>query len=51
MSAPPQKRGDDDMATAAKAVQYDEWAERITDPTVADAYRQLAARERAKLTS
>lgn len=50
-SAPPRKQGDDEMAIAAKAVQYDAWAESISDPVAADAYRKLAARERAKLTT
>lgn len=36
---------------AAKAVYYDEWADRISDPVEADRYRQLAARERAQITT
>jgi hypothetical protein len=40
---------DDDHAR--KARYYDEWAERVSDPSQADSYRQLAAQERAKITS
>jgi len=35
---------------AAKARYYDEWAERLSDPSEQANYRQLAARERAKIT-
>jgi hypothetical protein len=34
----------------AKARYYDEWADRVSDPSQADSYRQLAAQERAKVT-
>jgi hypothetical protein len=40
---------DDDHAR--KARYYDEWAERVSDPSQAGSYRQLAAQERAKITS
>ena len=36
---------------AKKAAYYEEWAERLSSPEDADRYRQLAAQERAKITS
>ena len=36
---------------AKKAAYYEDWAERLSSPEDADRYRQLAAQERAKITS
>ena len=52
MTAVPSRKQDEvsDKA-AAKATYFDEWAERVSDPSVAEEYRTLAARERAKITA
>jgi len=40
-----------DGTRAAKAAYYDQWAELVSDPKVADDYRKLAAQERAQVTA
>lgn len=50
-SAPPQKRSEGDVDHAAKAAYYSLTAENLSDPGEQEAYRQLAARERAKITA
>jgi hypothetical protein len=51
MSAVRPKTGPDGEDHARKAAYYEDWADRVSRPEDADRYRQLAAQERAKITS
>jgi len=51
LSAARPASGQDSEDYAAKARYFDEWAERVSDPAEQANYRQLAARERAKIIS
>jgi len=49
VTRPAKAAGEDDHAAVAK--RYEDWAEVVANPADADHYRQLAAQERAKITS
>lgn len=51
MTAVRPKTGPDGEDHARKAADYESWADRVASPQDADRYRQLAAQERAKITS